>query len=99
MNSYYIFTGVLAIVILPVCFWLNEAQLKYIRVSVRIATLMMMLVYPWDFFAIQLHSWGYPHDPGVRLYGVPFNDLVFTWLCSVLGASILFSFARRHAQR
>lgn len=97
MNLYYAYNVVLAIIILPVCFWLNEGRWMHIRVTTRIAVLMAVFVYPWDFFAIHLHAWDYPHDPGLRLYGVPLNDLAFTWLCTQLGASLLFRIDRRQA--
>ena len=98
MNLYYLFNLILALITLPACYVLNERRWANFAVTTRIAVLMIVFVYPWDFFAISLRSWGYPHDPGFRLYGVPLNDLVFTWICTQLGASVLFRIDRGHAR-
>lgn len=55
----------------------------------RIGLLLVACGYPWDFFAIRLGVWRYPHDPGWLIYGVPLNDLVFMWLCTFLATSYL----------
>jgi hypothetical protein len=72
--------------------------------SARVGTLLMLLGYPWDFFAIHLNVWRYTIDPGLRLFDVPINDLVFMWLCSHLASSVLVAidrretFSRRHSE-
>lgn len=98
MNQYSLFNVALSAIILPISLWLNERRWKLIGITARISTLMVLFVYPWDFFAIHLHVWDYPHDPGLRLYEVPLNDLMFTWLCTQLAASVLFRLDRRQAQ-
>jgi hypothetical protein len=62
--------------------------------SARVGILLMLLGYPWDFFAIQLNIWRYVVDPGARLFAVPLNDLAFMWLCSHLASSVLVAVDR-----
>ena len=59
--------------------------LRYMRVGLIIT----LIGYPWDFLAISLGVWVYPQDPGMRLYGVPLNDLWFMFAASLFAASFL----------
>ncbi len=91
MNHYLRFNLVLAVAFAIVCIVLGKAVRfrQRVGISARVATLVTALGYPWDFFAGYLHAWGYPTDPGPRLYGVPANDLLFMWLCTYLACNIL----------
>lgn len=60
-----------------------------LSLSARIALLITVLYYPWDFFAIRLAVWRYPIHPGLRIHDVPLNDLIFIWLCSYLTCIVL----------
>jgi lycopene cyclase domain-containing protein len=57
--------------------------------NVRIAVLVTILSYPWDFFAIMNKAWVYPKDPGIRLFSVPLNDLWFIFVCTLITTSLL----------
>lgn len=97
MNNYALYNAALAALILPLSFFLANAKDRWrdIQRSARIAVLMTLIAYPWDFFAIQLNVWRYPADPGPTVYGVPVNDLVFMWLCTLLTSSVLIAIDRR----
>jgi hypothetical protein len=60
---------------------------------------MMLVVYPWDFFAISLDVWAYPSDSAPTIYGVPLNDLIFSWVCSFFTANVLLAIAGNQADR
>jgi len=96
MSPYTLYNLALAILVLPACYWLvgSHQRGRLILRLTRIAFLMTLMAYPWDFFAISLRAWRYPQHPGVNLYGVPLNDLFFMWVCTQLTCSILI-FARR----
>jgi lycopene cyclase domain-containing protein len=98
---YTAYNLVLAGISLPVSFWLAGAPSRWQTVSrsARIATLLTMLAFPWDFFAIHLNVWRYPLDPGVRIHGVPLNDLIFMWLCTNLACSVIMALDRREPLR
>ena len=89
---YYIYNVVFAVITIPLCYLLVGSELRSRRllVSARVASLLTLLYYPWDFFAIRLGVWTYPLNPGVRIYEVPLNDLIFIWLCSFLTCCALF---------
>ena len=93
MTPYYVYNFVFAGFTLPVCYWLVGSNLRrrHLTLSARIALLITVIYYPWDFFAIRLGVWMYPADPGVRIYQVPLNDLVFIWLCSFLTCCVLIA--------
>ena len=66
-----------------------------VRVVLQTALTITALAYPWGFLAITLGAWGYPHDPGWRLYAVPVNDLLLAFSCSIGGASAFVAVRRR----
>lgn len=77
---------------------LGRRNRKHLLLSARVALLITVILYPWDFFAIRLGAWSYPAYPGWRLYGVPLNDLLFIWLCSYLTCVVLIRFDWRGSQ-
>gem|GEM_PF-5905109 len=91
MTHYTAYNLVLAALILPISFWLAGLRDRRhnLLLSARIAFLVTLIGFPWDFFAIHVGVWRYPGDPGVRIYGVPLNDLIFMWLCTHLACSFL----------
>src|SRR5260370_29032964 len=91
MTTYYLYNLVFAGFVLPVSYWLVGSKLRrrHLLLSARIALLLTVIYYPWDFFAIRLGVWTYPTNPGVKIYQVPLNDLVFIWLCSFLTCCVL----------
>ena len=95
MTPYTAFNLLFAAIVLPASYWLAGGRWRDLRVSSRIAFLMVAIAYPWDFFAVQLKVWVYPLDPGPTLYGVPINDSAFIWLCTHLTASVLLVIHRR----
>lgn len=96
MTNYALYNAALAAIILPVSYFLADAKSRWrdIQKSARIAVLMTLIAYPWDFFAIHHNVWRYPTDPGLTIYGVPANDLVFMWLCTLLTSSVLIAIDR-----
>lgn len=97
MPRYYIYNLIFSVIVIPFCYWLvgPELRRRQLALSARVAGLLTVLYYPWDFFAIRLGVWTYPTNPGFRIYGVPGNDLVFIWLCSFLTCCVLVGGKRR----
>lgn len=56
--------------------------------ATRAAVFVTLLAFPWDFFAVSNAVWAYS-EPGVRAYGVPVNDSLFIFTCSLLTCSLL----------
>ena len=101
MKAYTVFNLVLAGVILPTSYWLAGRTSKWhiLLVVARISSLMTLLAYPWDYWAIQQRVWRYPLDPGLQVYEVPMNDLIFIWLCTCLACSVLGAIGRWESTR
>ena len=96
MSTYTVYNFALAALVLPLSCWLlgpRNLRRSVLRCA-RIALLMTLLGYPWDFFAINMGVWRYPRLPGYSIHGVPLNDLLFMWLCTHLACSVLTA-ARR----
>lgn len=91
MNVYVAYNCGLALLVVPFVIWFSGRRLERVLQAARIALLITVLAYPWDFFAIHLNVWTYPRDPGPRLHTVPLNDLVFMWLCSLLACSLIIT--------
>jgi|KBSSwiStaDraftv2_1062776.scaffolds.fasta_scaffold327550_1 lycopene cyclase domain-containing protein len=101
MTTYGWFILAFAAIVLPISYWLagrNQRRGKLL-LAARIAVLLTVLGYPWDFFAIQLGAWTHPNFKGWRLYGVPLNDSIFTWLFSYLACVAILRFDRRKSHR
>ena len=101
MSVYTTYNLALAAVVLPTSYCLAgpRSRGRTLSMSARIAFLLTLLAYPWDFFAIHLRVWRYPVHPGLRIYDVPLNDLVFMWLCTYLACSLLVAIARWETRR
>jgi lycopene cyclase domain-containing protein len=93
MTPYTTYNLALAAFILPGSYWLagRRNRRRNLTLSARIAVLVTLIAYPWDYFAIHVGVWRYPNAPGLRLHDVPLNDLVFIWLCSHLACSFLIA--------
>lgn len=93
MTPYTAFNLALAVFILPISFLLTGSgnRRRQLLLSARVALLVTLIGYPWDFFAIQLGVWKYPGDAGLKIYDVPLNDLIFIWLCTYLTCSFLIA--------
>jgi lycopene cyclase domain-containing protein len=101
VNVYTLYNVVWGLcVLVGSCWLLRDApdRRRDVGRGARVALIMTLLGYPWDFFAIQRGVWAYPRDPGWRLHGVPLNDLVFMWLCTYFACCVLVTHARRHAR-
>jgi lycopene cyclase domain-containing protein len=101
MNRYTLYNLVLGIVVVGFAFRLLSGPGRRDRVllAARIALIVTMIGYPWDFFAIHLGVWSYPNAPGPKLYGVPLNDLLFMWECTFLSAATLIVVTGREPRR
>lgn len=99
MTPYSLYNLVLAALILPISYLLagHVSRRRNLTLSARIALLVTLIAYPWDFFAIRAGIWRYPNHPGLRIYDVPLNDLIFIWLCTHLACSFLIAFSRRES--
>jgi uncharacterized membrane protein YoaT (DUF817 family) len=93
--TYTFYNLLLAVVILTFAYWITGRNSRILFLAARVALLITLLLYPWDFFAVRLGVWVYPKDPGLTIYGVPFNDSVFIWLCSFLASVVLLEVDRR----
>lgn len=104
MTPYTIYNLAFAAAALPASWALAGGRMNSFLLSARVGLLLMLLGYPWDFFAIHSNVWRYVVDPGPRLFDVPINDLAFMWLCSHLCSSVLVAvdrwetLGRRHAK-
>jgi lycopene cyclase domain-containing protein len=99
MTTYTVYNLALAIFVLLFSYWfagLGDRR-RNLLLSARIALLLTVLIYPWDFFAIRLGAWTYPNYDGWRIYGVPFNDSIFIWLCSYLACVVLVTLDNRRS--
>lgn len=102
MNAYTVYNIVLAVLLLPLSYLLlvrADHDFKSFLLAARVAVMVALVSYPWDFFAIQLGVWRYPHDPGASLYGVPVNDLFFIWTCTLFTSSVLLTLRNRKPRR
>lgn len=101
MSTYTVYNLVLLLVICSISYFLVNGPDKWADtlLSARVGVLLVLFAYPWDFFALQMNVWNHPNDPGPRLFGVPFNDLFFFWICTFLTCNALLSAYRREAQR
>lgn len=99
MTRYTAFNLSLAALILPISYFLagRRTRQRHLLLSARVALLVTLIGYPWDFFAIQVGVWRYPSDAGLKIYNVPLNDLVFIWLCTYLACSFLIASHRWQA--
>jgi lycopene cyclase domain-containing protein len=99
MTTYTAYNLILAALILPFSYWLagRADRRRNLLLSARIALILTVLIYPWDFFAIRLGSWTYPDFDGLKIYGVPLDDSLFIWLCSYLSCVVLIRFDNRRA--
>jgi lycopene cyclase domain-containing protein len=99
MTAYTTYNLALATLVLPISYGLTlfGNQRRDLLVSARVALLVTLLGYPWDFFAIHSGVWTYPKYPGIRVYDVPLNDLIFMWLCSHFTCALLIAVRRRYS--
>lgn len=104
---YSIFNLCFAFLVLPSCWLLTQwgDRRRQLLFAARIALLVTLLAYPWDYFAIHLGAWSYPVDPGSVVNRVPINDLIFMILCTLLTSCALLAARRwedhgdRHSER
>lgn len=82
---------------LPVSYWIagRTGRKRNLLISARIALLLTVLLYPWDFFAIRLGAWTYPNFKGLTVFSVPLNDSFFIWLCTYFACVVLIRVDRR----
>lgn len=97
MTPYSWFNLVLAAILVPLS--LSRLRTAAQRgIAFRTAAVMTLVALPWDFVAIHLQVWTY-RDPGFRIYGVPLNDLVFIFLCTLFSATLLIAKSRANDLR
>ncbi len=92
MTRYTLFNLALLGVFLPICFVLLRGRTRQLWKAARVSLAIVLLAYPWDFFAIHFRAWSYPLDPGPLLLTVPVNDLAFIFACSMLATSVYIRF-------
>lgn len=87
MNNYVFFNIVFAaIVVASLPLFIRSAA--RLRIVLQTATYVTVLAFPWDHFAITLGAWTYS-NPGLRLFDVPINDLIFIFVGSLFSAAVL----------
>jgi len=84
--------------LLSTCVRSSLSPLQF-ALAARVGLLTTLFAYPWDFFAIRLGVWRYPRDPGLVVYGVPVNDLIFMWLCTYVATVFLTWDRARNSRR
>jgi lycopene cyclase domain-containing protein len=91
VRPYYLYNLIFGTFVIAFSYWVvgSHERMRKLLLSARVALLLTVIYYPWDFFAIRLGVWSYPLDPGLRIYEVPLNDLIFIWLCSYLTCCVL----------
>lgn len=101
MKAYTVFNFILTAIILPFGYLLagKQSRRHTLTVASRISLKMVLIAYPWDFFAIRYRVWRYPTDPGLKIYDVPVNDLLFIWICTYLACTLLSAFGRWESAR
>lgn len=99
MTNYTLYILGFAAFTFPVSYWIAgpNGRKRNLLLSARIALLLTVLLYPWDFFAIRLEAWSYPNFKGLTVFGVPLNDSFFIWLCSYLACVVIIRFDSRNA--
>lgn len=91
MSTYTLYNLCLVLVVVGGALMLVHipTRFRHLVRCARIATLVAIFSFPWDYFAIGTGVWSYPENPGPRLYGVPVNDMIFLWLCTFFTTSYL----------
>lgn len=89
MSNYFLFNISLTIFTL-VFLIIKVKSIKCLKVTLNVSLIIILIGYPWDYFAIKIGAWSYPNDPGLRLFSVPINDLWFMFLCSILTTAFLY---------
>lgn len=88
MNSYTLFNVLFMILAVWVMF-LKLGSMKQLLQRFRIGLILVLIGYPWDYYAISLGVWVYPNDPGPRIYGVPANDMWLLFSSTLIITSLL----------
>jgi lycopene cyclase domain-containing protein len=89
MTAYSVFNAVwLGIAVITAWSLLRDAE-RFMQV-IRVATIVVIIAFPWDHVAVVNHVWDYG-APGPRLFGVPLNDSLFIFSCSIVSSCILLS--------
>lgn len=57
-------------------------------VVLRTSICVTIICLPWDFFGIKYATWSY-EDPGLLVFDVPLNDLIFIFYCSFFTTAFL----------
>jgi lycopene cyclase domain-containing protein len=87
MNTYAEFHVVFAIIV-GLSLRLLIRSSAQLWVILQTAAYVTVIAFPWDHFAIAHGAWTYP-DPGLRLFDVPLNDMVFIFIGSAFSGAIL----------
>lgn len=96
MTNYTVFNFVWFAISVSVVWLLMRDRRRMGRIM-RMATVVVLLSFPWDYLAVTTRTWDYG-APGPRLFGVPLNDMLFIFSCSAFAGSLLLSLViGRHA--
>lgn len=97
MSNYTLFNLVLGFLVLVVCTCLTRKP-AFHRLAGRISVMMVIIAFPWDFFAVTMGVWVYS-DPGPLLFTVPVNDSAFIFICTYLAVIVLLHFRLRGVRK
>jgi len=86
--------GIAAIIALVSCVRSRREILAVLRTAIAVA----LIFFPWDPFLLHWRAWAH-NDPGPRYLGVPLNDPILVFLCTVLTASVLLRLDRNAGSR
>lgn len=91
--DYSLFNAALSLPILTSVAFLLRTRREFAK-ALRVALGIAIISYPWIYFLISLGAWDYS-QPGPRLFRVPINDLIFTFLCTLLSGSLFVRLGSR----
>ena len=70
--------------------WALTRDIRKLMRVVRVGLVVVIIAFPWDYLAMTNRAWAYG-APGHKLFGVPLNDSIFIFSCSIFASSILLS--------
>ena len=98
MNNYLIYNFCLLLLLIILLAIFGCSKSEFIKFN-KVSTILVLIGFPWDYFAIHLGVWEYPQNPGIRFYHVPINDLIFIYVSSMIASLFWAVFVFRKIKR
>ena len=87
MTNYALLNLILVFVSVIVLVLCRNSFFQIIR-NAKLALFLVLISFPWDYFAIKLQLWIHPEYPGYKIFEVPINEMIFVFLCTFITFSI-----------